>query len=52
MIAHRNITVGAIIAILKAILVLGDATDFENNMDMDRDTSYGGGGMIFLFHLA
>ena len=28
--AHRNITVGAIIAILKAILVLGDATDFEN----------------------
>ena len=28
--AHQNITVGAIIAILKAILVLGDAADIEN----------------------
>ena len=35
--AHRNITVGAIIAILKAILVLGDATDFDNIDEHTRD---------------
>ena len=35
--AHRNITVGAIIAILKAILVLGDATDFDNIDEHSRD---------------
>ena len=35
--AHRNITVGAIIAVLKAILVLGDADSSSGKSNLDDD---------------